>query len=72
MKGQLAMQYSDNVGQYSDLKVMHSAAGYYIGTTYTGEDGLTEPGSRESQYFRTWDEANKALKDNNWCQRDMP
>lgn len=48
---------------YSDLKVMQSAAGYYIGTTYTDpKDGFTEPGSRDSDYFRTHEEAEKYLK----------
>ena len=43
--------------RYSDLQVLHSYAGYYIGTLY--EDG--QPGSRDTEYFRTHDEAVDAL-----------
>ena len=40
--------------RYSDLKVMKSAAGWYIGTTHTdGKTGFTEPGTRDSDYFNT-------------------
>lgn len=38
---------------YSGLRVLHSSAGYYIGTVYTAPDGLQEPGSRDSDYFVT-------------------
>ena len=41
---------------YSELKVLKSAAGYYLGTTYQGM-----PGSRESGYFKTKEEAEYAL-----------
>lgn len=48
---------------YSELQVLSSAAGYYVGTTYTDpEDGFTEPGSRDSDYFRTHEEAERYLK----------
>lgn len=51
---------------YSELKVLMSGAGYYIGTTYlniepTGER-WEEPGSRDSGYFNTREEAEKYLK----------
>lgn len=37
---------------YSDLQVMKSAAGYYVGTTYKDPiTGFNEPGSRDSEYF---------------------
>ena len=53
------------VGTYSDLQVMKSAAGYYVGTFYmdsldSGETFLC-PGSRDSQYFRTHEEASAFL-----------
>ncbi len=41
---------------YSELKVMQSAAGFYLGTEYQGM-----PGSRESSYFRSEEEAEAAL-----------
>ena len=49
---------------YSQLKVMSSAAGYYLGTEYTNTDGFTQPGSRESGYFITKKQAEHAL--NEW------
>jgi len=42
---------------YSELKICKSAAGYYLGTTYQGM-----PGSRESGYFASKEEAENALK----------
>lgn len=47
---------------YSELQVMHSDAGYYIGTVYTDHDGFKEPGSRDSDYFGIKEEAEKELK----------
>lgn len=43
---------SDDLHKYSDLQVLKSAAGYYIGTVYT-DGSFTEPGSRDSSYFKT-------------------
>ncbi|MFS1428307.1 hypothetical protein LMH73_014440 [Vibrio splendidus] len=49
-------------------QVLHSAAGYYIGTL---EDGM--PYSRESlEYFPSQEEAETALKTNRWTQRIQP
>lgn len=50
----------DDKENYSELQVLKSAAGFYIGTTYDG-DGFIEPGSRDSAYFRTHDEAQRFL-----------
>jgi len=48
---------------YSELKVLRSNNGYYIGTTYTDpKDGFVEPGSRDSGYFKTRDLAEAVLK----------
>ena len=53
----------EDIENYSELKVMHSNAGYYIGTTYTDPvAGFVEPGSRDSNYFKTREEAEKFLK----------
>ena len=46
---------------YTKLKVIQSAAGYYIGRGWV-EDGFEEPGSRESGYFGTEGQAMKALE----------
>lgn len=45
--------YIEDKGNYSELQVMRSGAGYYVGTIYTGADGFQEPGSRDSGYFPT-------------------
>jgi hypothetical protein len=44
----------------SELKVMRSNAGWYIGRTYTEEDypNLPMPYSRESEYYSSEEEAN--------------
>ena len=47
----------------SDLKVMKSAAGYYIGRSCSDEDGFEVPYSRESEYFRKEVEAQAELDD---------
>jgi hypothetical protein len=52
--------------KYSDLKVMRSGAGWYVGTDYTqGPDdefpGLVEPGSRDTEYMASKDEAEMTL-----------
>ena len=49
-------------GKYSDLQVLRSAAGFYIGRTFKSH-GFEEPGSRESEYFPTHESAEKALKE---------
>lgn len=49
--------FPEELGRYSDLQVLESAAGFYVGTTYANPTGFTEPGSRDSDYFPTADEA---------------
>lgn len=51
-----------------ELKVLKSAAGYYLGT-FCPEEG---PISRESQYFASKAEAQQALDTNSWIQRLNP
>lgn len=46
---------------YSDLQVLRSAAGFFIGTIYTDKQGLSEMGSRDSEYFETREQAQTAL-----------
>lgn len=51
------------------LQVMHSSAGYYIGTC--DENGL--PVSRESaQYWKTRADATEAFRTGAWSQRRYP
>jgi len=58
--GHLAEEYC---GVRLELEVLSSAAGFYIGTR---DDG--GPVSRESWYFRSWDQAQDALDKNSWVQ----
>lgn len=50
---------------YSELQVLRSNAGYYIGTMYTNveEDGTSweSPGSRDSGYYANEEDAAHAL-----------
>lgn len=58
---------------YSDLKIMKSAAGYYIGTEYRYTHvSSPEPGSRDSEYFATSELAEKAFSEKSWTQRWSP
>lgn len=54
-----------SVGSYiSDLKVMQSNAGYYVGRDYT-ENSFPEMKmtySRESDYFATYEQAHNCLQ----------
>lgn len=52
---------------YSDLQVLRSGAGWYVGTTFLNTKdvpGVTflEPGSRDSDYFGTKEEAEDFLR----------
>ncbi len=50
---------------YSDLQVLRSPAGWYLGTIWTDPDDQTyrEPGSRDSGYYAKKEDAEHALKD---------
>lgn len=55
---------------YSNLLVMHSAAGFYIGREAWDEEMVCPvPGSRESTYYETQDEAQADLDGNNFQVR---
>lgn len=47
---------------YSELQILQSNAGWYIGTVYNNPDGFQEPGSRDSQYFLTKEDAEEFMK----------
>ena len=49
----------------TELEVLMSAAGYYIG--YPDKDGA--PYSRESDYYRTFESAQAALWNGTWVPR---
>lgn len=76
MEGKIASQFPSPEGHYTELKVCSSNAGYYLGTDFihtSGDfEGLIEPGSRESGYFKTEEAAEAALKAENWVQREHP
>ena len=67
-------EYIKDKENYSELKVMHSNAGYYVGTTYNGE-GFEEPGSRDSDYFKNEKDAKLFLeeleRDNLLCIKSL-
>jgi hypothetical protein len=46
---------------YTDLQVLRSNAGYYIGTMYITEGDFEEPGTRDSSYFSSKQAADKFL-----------
>lgn len=52
-----------NKAGYTDLQVCQSAAGYYVGTLYWDDEyKFFEPGSRDSDYYATYEEAERFLK----------
>lgn len=59
---QLLAEAGHDVSGYSDLKVLKSNAGYYVGTQFTG-GGIPypQPGSRDTGYFATEEEADDLL-----------
>jgi hypothetical protein len=48
-------------GNYDDLQAMRSAAGWYLGTMYVSRSGNASPGSRDTNYFRSSEDATLAL-----------
>lgn len=58
----------DNVmeNEYSELMVLQSAAGYYVGTVFheymENDSYMFVPGSRDSEYFSTFEETKNYLK----------
>lgn len=63
--GALALEF----GYTLKLQVLHSHAGFYIGTL----DEDDTPFSRESEeYFQTKEDAEKALATDSWTQKEAP
>ena len=54
--------YIKDKDKYSELMVLKSGAGYYIGTIYYNQMGYEEPGSRDTEYFGSYEEADLYLK----------
>jgi len=52
----------DDKGRYTDLMVLRSAAGWYVGTLYNDPAGFQDAGSRDSDYFATEAEAAEYLR----------
>ena len=64
MFGKIAKHY----GYYVQVQVLHSNAGYYIGTHLDGT-----PLTRESnEYYKSKVAANRALVSGSWTQRNVP
>lgn len=56
----------EDKGSYTELQVLHSAAGYYVGTLFEEKDAdgnvtWQEPGSRDSGYFKKESQAQAFL-----------
>lgn len=54
----------------SELKILHSRAGFYIGREWFENKYPSGPYSRNSMYFPTKEEAIEAFKDGNYCEDD--
>lgn len=52
----------EDKARYSDMLILESPAGYYIGTLYSNSEGFKEPGSRDSAYFDERGDAEKLLQ----------
>ena len=77
MKGLLAERFPSDEGEYTDVQVLKSPAGWYVGTMFvhngrSDTPGSIEPGSRESGYYYTWADATQAFENESWEQRDNP
>ena len=66
--------YIKDKSGYTDLQVLKSAAGWYIGTMFWNEEfgGFWEPGSRDSGYYSLEVQAWAALNEETWIQRMTP
>jgi hypothetical protein len=54
-------------GHYGPVKVLQSNAGYYLGRDFHPEgEEWTEPGSRESNYYPTLEDAQQALDNDSY------
>lgn len=54
--------YGFDSREYSDLKVMRSAAGWYVGTEVAEGEDQGMPGSRDSYYCGSYEEAFNLLQ----------
>lgn len=58
-----ALDYITDKENYSELTVMKSAAGWYVGTYYHDTElDFVDNGTRDSGYFQTEEEAERFLK----------
>jgi hypothetical protein len=72
MKSPLLETYDIDPHHYGELRVMESAAGFYIGSLYYDPHmaGHAVPGTRDSGYYATREEALRDLENNSWTQRE--
>jgi hypothetical protein len=61
MKSLQVAMHCEDPENYSDLQVLKSAAGWYVGTIYNNSGNL-EPGSRDTDYFATEKDARFVLE----------
>ena len=48
--------------KYGPVTILKSPAGYYLGTNYHAEGGAIHPGSRDTKYFGSTEEASVAME----------
>jgi hypothetical protein len=72
LQGETILSGAPTDERVSEFKVMKSAAGYYIGTSYTEPEGYDVPNSRESEYFVTEELAKATLKEWNHVASHYP
>lgn len=60
--------------KFSELKVLCSGAGFYLGTEYTNSEpiGFVEPGSRDTDYYETEAQADVSLAVMKYCHSLTP
>jgi hypothetical protein len=58
---QIAHLPAEEQALFSELKVLKSAAGFFVGSSYNNPAGFQEPGSRDTEYFQTREQAERRL-----------
>ena len=65
------MRYNQKYPYISNLKVLESEAGFYIGRLYYYSEDDYNHYSRESNYFRDREDAKRSLIDNDYIEYDF-
>jgi len=68
----LLNQSPEETARYSDIQVLKSNAGWYLGTVYSAVEGWKEPGSRDTDYYATEERAKESLAILENCGKQFP